>query len=157
MTSSLNCASQSSVLSDTLLLNIHEITQTEVYVNLITGDSIYVGGAWQSEAGTYTDILSNEFGCDSIILTYVDIILGDGNQNNSNEWIFHSNLEWGTIQFGLLNSIEFNWILFDIQGRMLNAGKANSLVELSIEELASGVYVMKIDSGGINLTRKWVK
>lgn len=157
MTSSLSCVNQSFVLSDTLLLDIHEISQTDVFVNLSEGDSIFVGGAWQYESGTYTDILTSEFGCDSIILTYVDIILGDVNQNNSNDWIFRTNIEWGTIQFGFLNSKEYNWNLFDIQGRKVNSGISNSLVELPVKELAKGVYILRINSGGINLTRKWVK
>ncbi len=157
MTSSLTCVSQSSVFSDTLVFDIHEIDQTDVYVNLVSGDSVFVGGAWQYEAGTYTDILTNTFGCDSIIQTYVDIILDDGNLTNSNDWIFHSNIEWGTIQFGLLNSIEFNWALYDILGRKVKAGTSNSLVELHVEDLTSGVYVLRIDSGIRNHTQKWIK
>jgi gliding motility-associated-like protein len=38
-------------------------------VFLCKGDSIFLEGSWQKETGSYIDSLSNEFGCDSIVLT----------------------------------------------------------------------------------------
>lgn len=42
-------------------------------INLCQGDSIFAGGDYQTTAGTYTDYLQNQIGCDSIITTLVTI------------------------------------------------------------------------------------
>ena len=41
---------------------------------LCFGDSIFVGGAWQSTAGSYSDTLAGFWGCDSIAVTTVSVL-----------------------------------------------------------------------------------
>ncbi len=46
-------------------------------MSICTGDSVFVGGAWQTESGTYYDVFTSANGCDSTIntiLTVDDII-----------------------------------------------------------------------------------
>lgn len=44
-------------------------------VSICQGDSVFVGGGWQTESGTYTDSYLTSFGCDSIIIT--QLLVGD--------------------------------------------------------------------------------
>ena len=61
------------------------ITNLDLYGNqtsnqslvICAGDSLFVGGAWQQTAGVYTDILQSVSGCDSIVITNLDL---HGNQ-----------------------------------------------------------------------------
>ena len=46
---------------------------TLVDAYLCGGDSIFVGGAWQTEPGVYTDEFIGETGCDSTVITTLDI------------------------------------------------------------------------------------
>ncbi len=49
------------ILNDTFLINqYHEICQ---------GDSVFLGGDWQTQSGNYSDLFISQHGCDSIILT----------------------------------------------------------------------------------------
>lgn len=41
------------------------------------GDSLYVGGMWQTNAGTYYDTLTKKTGCDSVIITQLNILAQD--------------------------------------------------------------------------------
>ncbi|MDX1406838.1 MAG: gliding motility-associated C-terminal domain-containing protein, partial [Saprospiraceae bacterium] len=45
-----------------------DVTDTPV---ICEGDSIFLGGAWQTEAGTYLDTLQSQLGCDSLIITSI--------------------------------------------------------------------------------------
>ncbi len=38
-------------------------------VSICSGDSIFLGGAWQNTPGSYLDWLSSQYGCDSIVTT----------------------------------------------------------------------------------------
>lgn len=41
--------------------------------SICSGDSLFVGGAWQHAAGNYIDTFSTSLGCDSIVFTHLNI------------------------------------------------------------------------------------
>lgn len=45
------------------------VTINTVFESICNGDSMFLGGGWQSNAGTYSDTLININGCDSIVNT----------------------------------------------------------------------------------------
>lgn len=45
-------------------------------ITIPLGDSLYVGGAWQTESGTYTDTTTAVSGCDSLLVTELVVDLG---------------------------------------------------------------------------------
>ncbi|MEL6923218.1 MAG: gliding motility-associated C-terminal domain-containing protein, partial [Bacteroidota bacterium] len=60
-------------------IHISDIVWVDEYrvdeaVLLCRGDGIFVGGAFQTNAGIYTDTLSSQAGCDSIIYTQVQFV-----------------------------------------------------------------------------------
>jgi gliding motility-associated-like protein len=46
---------------------------TNLFVDICQGDSIFAGGAWQTAAGVFTDSLLSSGGCDSIIVTTLNV------------------------------------------------------------------------------------
>lgn len=38
------------------------------------GDSVFLQGAWQSTSGIYTDLLTSQFGCDSALITTLNVL-----------------------------------------------------------------------------------
>ena len=54
-------------------LTVHPITTTTINNNICAGDSLFAGGAWQTTTGTYYDILTSIYGCDSIIETNLTV------------------------------------------------------------------------------------
>ena len=60
-----------SIVNTTLIINpTYTINQN---VEICQGDSILLGGAYQNNAGVYTDIYSSSLGCDSTIITTLGI------------------------------------------------------------------------------------
>ncbi|PHR19921.1 MAG: hypothetical protein COA38_19680 [Fluviicola sp.] len=51
----------------------NEIVDT-LYASICSGDSLFVGGSWQTTTGAYTDILPAADGCDSLSVTQLSII-----------------------------------------------------------------------------------
>ena len=69
LTTTTNC---DSILATTLVVNSYFFDT--LTIGLCQGDSIYVGGNYQTTSGTYTDTIANQNGCDSIIQTTITIV-----------------------------------------------------------------------------------
>ena len=72
LTSAIGC---DSIISTHLLID--SIAYTQDSINLCYGDSIIIGGVYQSVPGLYNDTLSNMNGCDSVVSVqlYIDTII----------------------------------------------------------------------------------
>lgn len=46
----------------------------DISQDICQGDSLFLQGAWQTSSGTYTDIFSSMFGCDSVVNTQLNVI-----------------------------------------------------------------------------------
>lgn len=57
----------------TLELVVHPDVATNQNITLCQGDSLFVGGAWQTQSGTYTDTYATIWGCDSIVTTTLQV------------------------------------------------------------------------------------
>lgn len=56
-------------------LSLIQPVTTILDVAICEGDSYLAGGAQQTQAGTYTDTIASSFGCDSIIITNLAVIM----------------------------------------------------------------------------------
>lgn len=61
-----------SIVTTTLTVLAPSASSTNV--EICTGDSLFVGGAWQTAAGTYADTAQTGNGCDSIITTVLAVV-----------------------------------------------------------------------------------
>ncbi|MDG2330623.1 MAG: gliding motility-associated C-terminal domain-containing protein [Flavobacteriales bacterium] len=59
---------------DSVSVTINEIYMVAENASICSGDSIFLGGFYQSSVGTYNDTLSSALGCDSIIQTTLSLI-----------------------------------------------------------------------------------
>jgi gliding motility-associated-like protein len=59
--------------SDTIVLSINPSFTIQVDTSICKGESIFVGGDYQTEAGTYYDTLLTISGCDSIFVTNLTV------------------------------------------------------------------------------------
>ncbi len=60
-----------SVVQTTLTINPTQ-TYTDT-VNIVQGDSTFAGGMWQTQSGIYYDSLTTQFGCDSLVVTVLNV------------------------------------------------------------------------------------
>lgn len=64
-----------SIITTTLSIILTD-SSTENY-SICSGDSLFLGGAWQNSSGSYTDHYQNYYGCDSTVVTILSITPGD--------------------------------------------------------------------------------
>jgi hypothetical protein len=58
--------------SDTIVIQSAVVTHTQS-LGICTGDSVQVGSNYYSSAGTYTDTLTSQSGCDSVVVTNLTV------------------------------------------------------------------------------------
>lgn len=59
---------------DTVILNVKAPSQpTYLTAEICEGDSVWLAGAFQKQAGTFTDSLLNSYGCDSLVHTELTV------------------------------------------------------------------------------------
>ena len=59
--------------TDTIVVSALPIPVDSFFYSICVGDSIYAGGAWQDTAGVYTDIEVGYNGCDSIVVSVIEL------------------------------------------------------------------------------------
>jgi hypothetical protein len=64
----------------------------EHFVSICEGDSIFVGGGWQTEAGDYFDDYDPAFGCDSTVITHLSVSETEVNLGNDTAICEHQEL-----------------------------------------------------------------
>ncbi|HIA07287.1 MAG TPA: hypothetical protein EYN71_11435 [Flavobacteriales bacterium] len=70
--------------STTITITVSSSINTLDTALMCAGDSLFLGGAWQTTAGNYKDTLTASGGCDSIVATNLSIIPPNGSSNNTN-------------------------------------------------------------------------
>ena len=55
--------------TDSIIVTVNVLPPTNINLNICIGDSIFVGGAYQTTTGTYYDTLAAANSCDSVIVT----------------------------------------------------------------------------------------
>ncbi len=58
---------------DSIIITVHPVYLDSLVYEMCDGDSVFVGGAYQTEGGFYTDSLATGYGCDSTVITQVVI------------------------------------------------------------------------------------
>ncbi|MFK7950618.1 MAG: gliding motility-associated C-terminal domain-containing protein [Saprospiraceae bacterium] len=59
--------------SDNVTITINNSSATSLTASTCVGDSLFIGGAWQTQAGFYNDTLTTWNGCDSILTTQLSL------------------------------------------------------------------------------------
>lgn len=67
----MNAAGCDSILTTTLSVSQGSVNNANA--SICDGDSIFLAGGFQTTAGTYTDVLQNSTGCDSVVITALTI------------------------------------------------------------------------------------
>ena len=66
-----------SMLNESITIEVIEPKFSQQTIHLCSGDSVVLGGTYQTNAGTYFDSLSTTTGCDSIVESILQIIMPD--------------------------------------------------------------------------------
>ncbi len=138
-----------SVIRTALFLN--PVYYTLDSVRLKPGDSVYVGGGWQSSPGLYLDSLHSIHQCDSIIQTYVTVDDVNGIDAGSTPFsmAIFPNPNHGLFQVRINNSVTAEWFIevFDMPGQLIFRDRltgSQSSFTLDLSDQPPGYYQLRI-------------
>lgn len=126
-----------------------------------SGDSVLIGGVYQTAAGTYTDSLKSKAGCDSIIVTNLFVKPNTKTQvrlieSNLRISVF-PNPTTGIVSLkGLDSGEKQNIKVINVTGEVIyrqeNSGESEVAIDLS--EQRSGIYFISINSNTSNYSQQ---
>lgn len=137
--------------SDTTIVAIFDEIKTIIDATINEGEVYEEYGFCESEPGTYTQILTDENGCDSLLilnLTY-QVSLNDAKEESLN---FYPNPTQNIINFSTtIEQIE----VMDLTGKRLMS--FNHEKQINIEALPSGIYYLRLINDKKVTTKKVIK
>jgi uncharacterized repeat protein (TIGR03803 family) len=152
----LTCVVNDPAFSDTVTLSIHQPVFTEQFVLLSAGDSVFLGGTWQTEPGTYADIFVDASGCDSAVTTTVDFSVGLNPPTKVLAEIY-PNPGSDVFTISLNHKAVFTWDLFDCIGRKVKSGIGQQQMQWDASGLSPGMYFLKVRVDEGTQVLQWVK
>ena len=141
----------------TILLTLHEPTHSDIYVNFV--DSYVWNGVTYSDTGDYTQVFQDVYGCDSTVTLH--LMSGVETYSSKNIYLYpNPTADKVTLKLeaGLADVAETVWI-YDAFGRVAMRVKVHGeQTEIDLQELSSGIYVLKLMSGdGVLGVKRLVK
>ena len=127
--------------TNTIICNTpSNITQT---FTINDGQSIAVGTHHYSEAGKYTDILTNINGCDSVVNTTIQVVSGIENISPS-RILCYPNPANNSVLVQLEGLFQEPLVVFDIYGRKIFGGEiiSNKYI-INTESFSEGTYIIQ--------------
>jgi len=125
----------------TLSTNINTSSTQSITIN--DGDSILLGGSFQTTGGQYTDTLLNQFGCDSIIVTALSIIPTSIDELSQKVKIY-PNPAKNLIHINSEKAGEL--ILFSVAGEVIIKKQISTVEVLDVSNLVKGIYFLQINN-----------
>jgi len=125
----------------TLSTNIN--TSSSQNITISSGDSILLGGSFQTTGGVYTDTLLNQFGCDSIVVTMLSMIPTSIDELSQKIKIYPNPAK---------NSLHINsekageLIVFSVAGEVIIKKQIGTEDVLDVSNLAKGIYFLQINN-----------
>ncbi|MBN4071441.1 T9SS type A sorting domain-containing protein [Crocinitomix catalasitica] len=113
------------------------------------GDSLFVGGGWQTSSGTYVDTLLTAEGCDSIVTTNLTVAVGLEDLMSAN-FKLYPNPTSGEIFLDIGIEEEINLIeLRSASGQLIDMSYefTDEGIKLNISAVSNGIYFLYIRIG----------
>jgi uncharacterized repeat protein (TIGR01451 family) len=119
-------------------------SHVEQHFNLSEGAVAHVGTHTYSKAGTYTDILTNARGCDSIVISVVKISSGI-QAIYSNAFTIYPNPANDMVSIHAANASNEMLLVYDVFGnKVIEQSMNGNSMQLNTSSLASGAYIVQI-------------
>lgn len=142
-----------------LSVRITDILYTESEVEINAGDSIYLGGDYQTEEGIYIDTYISNAGCDSIVTTYLSIDFSSGIvEITRNDLNIYPNPSKGEFTIHFSNPTYITEIsVYSIVGNEVKNWKVNNTVDkldVNLLDQSEGIYFININTNDQYITKK---
>ncbi|NQU86367.1 MAG: M6 family metalloprotease domain-containing protein [Mariniphaga sp.] len=152
-----------------LSLTVNPTSDTLLLVDIFEGDSVVIGNMVYKITGIYTEILTNQFGCDSVVTLDLsvkdDVQVGiedlTGQPGTFNVNVYSNpaddfvNIELQDIK----GEYRIRIISMDGKTQFLNTGEAfenRHIEKVGLQKFSKGIYSVIIENGDKHLTRKLI-
>lgn len=136
------------------LVEVLPINTVDFEVTICNEDSIWIGGVPFFEEGQYTEVLTNEYGCDSIVnldLTAIECLIQG--EVATQPTICHGETSGQIIFYIDSGTPPFTYSCQDLLGNIVDGGTVTSLNEtLTIGDVAPTTYTIVVEDGFGNQT-----
>ena len=139
-------------------INLTVIPPTTINIgtSILWGDSILLEGQYQTQDGIYTDTLSSNFGCDSIVVTTLSVDVSSSiqtHQSHNNNFIIYPNPTKGNITIASIKEINnYEVSIYNLLGVLVYKKSINTNESLNLTSLEKGIYqVMIVSNSKVNL------
>ena len=141
LTTSYDSMGYANILIMDLSVDSNSISTQNISISSV--DSVFVGGAYQTTEGMYTDTLLNQFGCDSILFTNLSIIPTSIYDINNSICIY-PNPTSKSIFIKSEKGGEF--ILYSVLGEKVMHQKISKSENINVSHLEKGTYFIRLNN-----------
>jgi len=124
-------------------LSTNPITSSTQTISIFNGDSILLGGSFQTEEGVYVDTLTNQFGCDSVLFTNLSIIPTSIYDINNSIFIYPNPTSHSIF---IKSEKGGRFILYSVLGKKVMNQEISKLENINVLHLERGTYFIKINN-----------
>ena len=150
---------------DSVVQTALTINPTQTYtdtVNIVQGDSTFAGGMWQTQSGIYYDSLTTQFGCDSLVITVLNVFTSINAITTPNNILTVRPNPAQNILEVMLNvntTEEIKLQILNIKGQIKLIAKLtpNEKRLLDVSKFESGAYIVRVVYNGKVYEKKVVK
>jgi len=132
---------------------------TYIYATINAGEEYSNFGFTEMEAGTYTNTIQKDDGCDSIVVLYLTVLSGIEDVESS-QIMMHPNPTNEKVYLSLINIPNAEITVRDIGGKVVKKEKVSANeteIVLDVNDLASGTYTITINNDKTRITKKLIK
>ena len=138
----------STVTLDLTINSSSSSTQTQTGIDSYTWS---VNNETYTESGTYTAVITNAAGCDSTITLDLTLEFVGLNENESSYVAVYPNPTYNSFTLSTKDMINMNFMLVDIQGKVVLTGKIESSEEtVDISKLSKGQYNLVFEDESVS-------
>lgn len=135
-------------------LTINQNSSDQITVNGI--DLVVVNGETFTQNGTYIQNLTNSEGCDSTLTISVDLDFTGLDELNQ-DFSIYPNPTSNKVRISTKYSSTYNLTILDLQGKkLLYFNNAEGIIELNVEHLPSGIYMLNISQDNEFVMKKLI-
>lgn len=119
-------------------------------ISINIGDSIYLNGSFQTQTGTFTDSLFSTWGCDSIVVTQLNV--GNtsfiANQNSTTTFSIYPNP--ANKQINLVSKLAGVVCIYNVLGEEIcRYNKIENSIKIDVQNFDTGAYIVKFKTSSI--------
>lgn len=131
--------------TDTIYVELIPNTSASVTQNALDSYTWPINNQTYTQSGSYSEVISNEAGCDSTITLNLTLSFTGIEENGTSNFTVYPNPTNNLLNVMMPSGTDQNYVVFDSRGRKVLEGKlAGTETQIDLKVLTYGAYMLKI-------------